>query len=295
MNPDYTALARKIDPDHASHSSSNIGPHDPRRHRYTIEMRVVAHTCSNTEIVCALGRSDWLVGVDDHSDYPVDVVESLPRIGADLDIDIEKIELLAPDLVITSLTVPGHERCLERIRQAGLPHLVTRPHSLEDVAADIRRIGQALHAQPAAEEIAGRFDALAGRSLQTDSVPVLVEWWPKPVIAPGRRSWVNEMLALAGGRNPFAHVDAESTQVSTDQAVEAGPEAIVMSWCGVDESKYRSHVVTRRDGWQDIPAIRNGNINAISEAWLGRPGPRLLDGIERLRRVVENCRHRGSG
>jgi len=253
-------------------------------------MRVVAHTCSNTEIVCALGRSEWLVGVDDHSDHPADVVGHLPKIGADLDIDVGKIRQLAPDLVITSLTVPGHERCLERIREAGLPYLVTRPQSLADVAGDIRRIGRALDAESAAERIAGRFDALTGRPSASNPVPVLVEWWPKPVIAPARRSWVNEMLVLAGGFNPFAQIDAESTEVSVAQAVEAMPEAIVMSWCGVEESKYRPHVVRRRDGWQNIPAIRKGNIHAVSEAWLGRPGPRLLDGIERLRAVVDNCR-----
>ncbi|MBL39065.1 MAG: ABC transporter substrate-binding protein [Xanthomonadales bacterium] len=257
-------------------------------------MRVVAHTCSNTEIVCALGRADWLVGVDDHSDHPAEVVGRLPRIGPDLDIDVERIRLLAPDLVITSLTVPGHERCLARIRAAGLPYLVTRPQSLEDVAGDIRQIGRALDAEATAERLAGRFDALAGRSPTPDPVPVLVEWWPKPVIAPAGRSWVNQMLALAGGFNPFAQVDAESTEVSTDQAVKAMPEAVVMSWCGVEEAKYRPHVVLRREGWQEIPAIRNRNVHAISEAWLGRPGPRLLDGIERLRQVVENCRRRGS-
>lgn len=254
-------------------------------------MRIVAHTCSNTEIVCALGRSDWLVGVDDHSDFPAEVVQRLPRIGADLDIDIEKIKRLAPDLVITSLTVPGHERCLQRIRAAGLSHLVTRPQRLSDVADDIRRIGRALDAETEANTIAGRFDALCQQPPKARSVPILVEWWPKPVIAPGRRSWVNEMLALAGGFNPFARVDAESTEISVEQAVQAMPKAIVMSWCGVDESKYRPHVVLRREGWQTIPAIRNGNIHAVSEAWLGRPGPRLLDGIERLRAVVDSCRH----
>lgn len=283
MNIDYTAWHCKTAP--------GLQPVP----KYTGAMRIVAHTCSNTEIVCALGRSDWLVGVDDHSDHPAEIVGRLPRIGADLDIDIEKIRRLAPDLVITSLTVPGHERCLARIREAGLPHLVTRPCSLGDVADDIRRIGRALDAQSAAEEIAGRFDALVGRRPAPDPVPVLVEWWPKPVIVPGKRSWVNEMLALAGGVNPFAAVDAESTEVSTEQAAEAMPEAIVMSWCGVEESKYRPHVVMRREGWQRIPAIRNGRIHAISEAWLGRPGPRLLDGVERLREVIENCRTDGPG
>lgn len=253
-------------------------------------MRIVAHTCSNTEIVCALGRSDWLVGVDDHSDHPPDVVADLPRIGADLDIDVDRITALAPDLVLTSLTVPGHERCLERLQRAGLPVLVTQPQTMADVAADIERIGDALDARTAAARLAARFRNALAAPRPASMVPLLVEWWPKPVIVPGMRSWVNEMLAIAGGRNPFAGVDAESTEVSPDDVAAAAPEAVVMSWCGVAEYNYRPHIVARRAGWSDVPAIRDGRIFAISEAWLGRPGPRLLDGIERLRRVVERCR-----
>jgi len=255
-------------------------------------MRIVTHTCSNTEIVCALGRGDWLVGTDDHSDFPADVVAGLPRIGPDLDIDVDRVLALRPDLVITSLTVPGHEHCVERIRRSGLPHLVTRPHTLADVADDVRRIGDALDARPAASRLADAFDRRLDQPGVAGTVPVLIEWWPKPVIVPGRRSWVNEMLELAGGRNPFADVDAESTEISTADAVAAAPEAVVMSWCGVDERKYRPHVVSRREGWQGVPALREGRIFAISEAWLGRPGPRLLDGIDRLRRVVDACRRR---
>src|SRR5690625_8029795 len=107
-------------------------------------MRLVAHTCSNTEIVCALGRGDWLVGVDEHSDHPPEVVGALPRIGPDLDVDVEKIRALGPDLVITSLTVPGHEKCLEKMQAANLPLLVTQPHGLADVAArsEERRVGK---------------------------------------------------------------------------------------------------------------------------------------------------------
>ncbi|MCC5865797.1 MAG: cobalamin-binding protein [Wenzhouxiangella sp.] len=254
-------------------------------------MRIVTHTCSNTEIVCALGRGDWLIGVDDHSDHPPEVVAQLPKVGPDLDIDIQKIISLQPDLVITSLTVPGHERCLARLEAAGLPLLVTQPHSLADVASDIRRIGDAVDAPAAADRLSGRIDELLDQGpAPGNPVPILVEWWPKPVIVPGRKSWVNEMLALAGGVNPFAGEDVESLEIDTDQVRAAAPEAIVMSWCGVQEEKYRPHVVARRDGWQDIPAIRLGRIIPISEAWLGRPGPRLLDGIEKLRTVVDLCR-----
>ncbi|QOC21281.1 cobalamin-binding protein [Wenzhouxiangella sp. AB-CW3] len=250
-------------------------------------MRIVTHTCSNTEIVCALGRGDCLVGVDDHSDYPPEVVGRLPRIGPDLDVDVETIVALKPDLVVTSLTVPGHERCLERIQAAGLPLLVTQPHCLADVADDILRIGEAIGADSEARDLAGRFnETLEQPRPDARPVPVLVEWWPKPVIVPGRRSWVNEMLELAGACNPWANEDAESLQISAARAREAAPEIIVMSWCGVDESKYRPHVVQRREGWDTVPAIAGNRIHPISEAWLGRPGPRLLEGIERLRELV---------
>lgn len=251
-------------------------------------MRIVSHTCSNTEIVCALGRADWLVGVDDHSDYPADVAERLPRIGPDLDVDVERIRALEPDLVITSLTVPGHERCLERLEAARLPLLVTRPHTMADVAADIRRIGRAIDARQAADQLGARFEAaLATEPPDHDPVPILVEWWPKPVIVPGRHSWVNEMLRLAGGLNPWRDHDAESLEINTEMARSAAPEAVVMSWCGVDEAKYRPHVVRRREGWESVPAIANDRIFAVSEAWLGRPGPRLLDGIVKLRAIVD--------
>ncbi len=254
-------------------------------------MRVVAHTCSNTEIVCALGRSDWLVGVDDHSDYPAEVVSTLPRVGPDLDVDIERIRALEPDLVITSLTVPGHERCVERIAAAGLPYLVTQPTSLAGVAEDIRHIGAALGAATEAEALASRFDvALARAAGVATGIPVLVEWWPKPVIVPGRRSWVNEMLRLAGGYNPWEAEDAESLPVDPKAVRRAAPEAVVMSWCGVREDKYRAEVVRRRSGWAEVPALRHDRIHAVSEAWLGRPGPRLLEGIERLRTIVNEIR-----
>lgn len=254
-------------------------------------MRIVTHTCSNTEIVCALGQAHRLVGVDDHSDHPPDVVEQLPRIGPDLDVDVNKIMALKPDLVITSLTVPGHERCLERLTAAKLPLLVTQPHSLADVATDILRIGAAIGADEAARALADRFEAVISVPPPDQApLPVVVEWWPKPVIVPGRHSWVNEMLALVGGVNPWSSEDAESLQISAAMARAAAPEAVVMSWCGVREEKYRPEVVQRRPDWESIPALVNKRIFAVSEAWLGRPGPRLLDGIEKLRRVVQTVR-----
>src|SRR5471032_3588215 len=96
-------------------------------------VRVVSLTCSNTEIACALGCAGYLVGVDDHSDYPVDVVTKLPRVGPDLGIDVARVAALRPDLVLASLTVPGHERVVAELEAAGLPFFAPEPVSLEDV------------------------------------------------------------------------------------------------------------------------------------------------------------------
>ena len=256
-------------------------------------MRIVSLTCSNTEIVDALGLADQLVGVDDHSDWPVDPLVGLPRVGPDLQIDVDAVEALRPDLVLASLTVPGHEAVVEALEARGLPLLVPAPTSVADVAGDLRTIGAALGVTARGEEAAERFLAdLEALSVPPGDVPVLVEWWPRPVYTPGGDSWVTELLAMAGGRNPFASVEAPSFPASTEDVQQAAPEAIVISWCGVPTAKYRTEIVARRPGWEDVPAVRSGRIHPIPEAWLGRPGPRLVEGLRALRGVVRGpgCR-----
>ena len=66
------------------------------------------------------------------------------------------------------------------------------------------------------------------------------------------------------------------------------PDAIVISWCGVDPEKYRPDVVFRNPAWQEVPALKNGQVHCIPEAYLGRPGPRLVEGARALRGVVES-------
>jgi iron complex transport system substrate-binding protein len=114
------------------------------------------------------------------------------------------------------------------------------------------------------------------------------------VIAPARLSWVNEIVRLAGGVNPFGSREGKSVQVSDDEARGAGLDAIVMSWCGVKEEKYRRDVVERRPGWSGIPAVQHGRIVPITEAFLGRPGPRLAQGYRALAELVASVRGRRS-
>lgn len=252
--------------------------------------RVVSHSCSNTEIICALGCADLLVGVDEHSDYPVDVVKSLSKVGADLDVDPHKVKALRPDLVIASDTVPGHDRCIAALRDEGLAVEVIAPRSLADVANDMRTIGRLLGVPERGQALASAFELQLSNCSQPQqsSPPVLVEWWPKPVIVPGKQSWVSQLLRLAGAVNPWESHDVESLPVQPSEVIEAAPEAVVISWCGVAEDKYHQHVVQRRVGWESVPAVAKGHIFPVTEAWLGRPGPRLIEGLQALQHVVRS-------
>ncbi len=254
-------------------------------------MRVVSHTCSNTEIVCALGCEHLLVGVDDHSDYPVDVVSDLTRVGPDLELHVEAVKALEPDLVLTSLTIPGHEKNLANLQAADLPLLVCAPKSLVDVANDMRRIGEALGVPERGADLAADFERALTPSHQDGRRPnILVEWWPKPVIVPGAKSWVTQLLELAGGSNPLGGEDVESRPVTDDEVSAMQPDAVVMSWCGVEEHNYRPDIVRRRESWHALPALRNNRIYPVTEAWLGRPGPRLIQGLHALRAIVDEIR-----
>jgi iron complex transport system substrate-binding protein len=234
-----------------------------------------------------LGGADLLVGVDADSDYPPEVVTNLPRPGRDLNMDVPDVLALKPDLVLTSLTVPGHECVVEQLRDAGLQTLVCDPTSLADVYGDIRRIAVAIGAPERGETLVANMEtAMPAVDEQKRRPSVLVEWWPKPVIVPARQSWVTEIIARAGGTNPWGSKNAKSVPLDNDAALAAAPDVIVMSWCGVHVEKYRADVVRRRAGWNATPAVAAGRIHAISEAFLGRPGPRLVEGYRQLREAI---------
>lgn len=253
-------------------------------------MRVVSLNCSNTEIISALGRADMLVGVDDHSDFPPDVVRPLPRVGPDLDPDMARIKALSPDLVLASLTVPGHEQVLENLENAGLEYLAPEPITLDDVYRDIRRIARAVDATPEAGRVVAQMqDAIAGTETEERGPPpsILIQWWPKPVIAPGRLSWVDDLIRLTGAANPLGGEDVKSRPMENSEVRDIDPDAIVMSWCGVEPRKYRSDVIYNKPEWSELQAVRNRRVYTIPEAYLGRPSPRLTSGSRALHSIVQ--------
>lgn len=256
-------------------------------------MRVVSLACSNTEIICALGAEELLVGVDDHSDYPPEVVSRLPRVGPDLSVDVEKIRALEPDLVVASLTVPGHERNISALEAAGLPFIAPEPTSLADVHTSILEIGRAIGKVTEAEVLSAKLSReipLGGHAPTSYRPKILVEWWPKPVILPGARSWVTDLLNAAGAKNPLDTRAVKSTPLSDEEVAALDPDAIVISWCGVRPEKYRPHVVYRRRALEGKRVLEARRVYCVPEAYLGRPGPRLIEGYRALRAIVNELR-----
>ena len=179
---------------------------------------------------------------------------------------------------------------MESLHARGLPLEVFQPFSVEDTYTDILRIGDLLgvpdRARVLVAEMRGVMEDVP--ALVPDPRPrILVEWWPKPVIGAGARSWVHDLIEAAGGVNLLAHRDCESTPLTDEEICEAAPDAVVISWCGVPTSHYRPEVVYRRSAWSDVPAIVNRQVHCIPEAYLGRPGPRLVDGVRALRQLVQ--------
>ena len=212
-------------------------------------MRVVSLTCSNTEIVCALGQSGLLVGVDDYSGALPSRSRVCPRIEKDLDIDMDKVVALKPDLILASLTVPGHERVVEAVAKTGIPYVAPRPQSLEDVGKDIRDIADLLGLSESGRTLSQRLFDETPPVTWRHRPKVIVEWWPKPCIVPAKRSWVSDLIRRAGGQNPFASIDAESSPISLEQAIDKAPDLVVVSWCGVrTQAQYSSSDSSKKLG-----------------------------------------------
>lgn len=253
-------------------------------------MRLVTLACSNTEIVCALGCGDMLVGTDDHSDYPPELVEHLPRVGPDLTPSMDAIAELRPDLVIASLTVPGHEKVIANLEDAGLPYVAYEPTSVEDVYADIQDIADHLGVRDRGFQVAGDLRGRLEAKLPALPGPppsIAVQWWPKPVILPGRQSWVHDLLDRVGATHPLAEEEVKSRPMEDDELRRHAPDGIVISWCGVELDKYRPDVVLNNPAWQDLEAIRGRRVYPVAEAFLGRPSPLLADGFTALRHIAE--------
>lgn len=253
-------------------------------------MRIASICPSNTELAGYLNLTSQLIAVDDYSDWPTEV-QSLPRLGPDLDIDIEKLEALKPDLVLASLSVPGMEKNIEKLKERNLPYVVFNPNSLSDIGEDLLQLGRLTGTEAQAKKVVqsylqtiDHYRNLSRRVQQEKKI--YWEWWPKPVFTPGGTNWLTEISELAGGRNLFYDEPIASVQTDWDDVVNRHPDVICLAWVGVRRTKLKPELVTTRDNWKTLYELKKPPIHILEEALFCRPSPRLLLGLKELAPLI---------
>lgn len=249
-------------------------------------MRIVSICPSNTELLGFMGLTSTIVGVDNYSDWPVEI-NSLPRLGSDLDIDMDAVEALKPDLVLASLSVPGMEKNIARLQERGLPFITLNPQSLTDIGDNMLEVGKATGQEAIGEAAYKKYHSLLetykelGRKVE-EHPRLYWEWWPKPVFTPGGTNWLTEISQIAGGYNVFADDERASVKTDWEDVRKRNPDYILMAWVGVKEKQMKPKLLKQRPDWPEMKAIKDDRIIIMEESLYCRPSPRLLLGIQKL-------------
>lgn len=285
--------------------------------------RIVSLIASATEIVCALGFEDQLVGRSHECDFPV-TVKRLPQLtspkfqvegtSAEIDqrvksvlenalsvyrVDAKALDELKPTHIITQSQCEVCAVSLKDVEQAvceltgSRPMIVSlEPNALDDVWADISRVGAALDASDRAEqlvdELKSRMDDIVQRTHWLDSNPsVAYIEWIDPLMAGG--NWMPELIAMAGGLNLFGEAGKHSPWMTWEELVAADPDIIFVAPCGFDISRTleEMHLLKARDEWHGLKSVETNRVFvADGNQYFNRPGPRLVESLEILAEVI---------
>ncbi len=279
-------------------------------------MRIVSLLPSATEMVCALGLEDCLVGVTHECDYPPSV-QRLPKVthtlipadatSSEIDrlvserfksvralysLDAEMLKDLRPNVIVTQSLCEVCAVAPNEVRAAlgqlpGSPRVVTlEPQSLEGLFEAIHQLASVVEVS-ADETIGGlrsRVEAVAARSETVTTRPrvALLEWLD-PLFSSGH--WSPELVRLAGGIEGLGKEGQPSRRLRWDEVSAWQPEVIVIACCGftVERALHDVNVVRATTGWRELPAVRSGRVYvADGSQYFNRPGPRLVDSLELL-------------
>ncbi len=245
--------------------------------------RIVSLSSSNTEILFALGLEGKIAGVDDYSNYPAGAKDK-PKVGGFAKPDLEKIVALEPDLVLgTSIHVKS---TLPELERRNLRTVIVDPKSVKSVLEKIQLLGkitgQTKEADTLAASMQETIDTVISKVKGANPVRVFYEISPDLYTA-GPGTFVNDVLQLAGGANVAANAGQEWPQLSKEALILADPEVVLLA---DQPANVTPEAVAARPGWSGVSAVKNKRVMLISDDLTSRPGPRVVDGIEMVAKIL---------
>jgi len=255
-----------------------------------LPQQIVSISPGNTEIVFALGLEDKLVGVTEFCDYPPEALLK-PQVGGFNTVDIERVVEIQPDLILASSI---HENeALPRLEGLGLTVLAMSPQNLDEVLDAIALIGRCTGAQEQAAQLTAgmqqRIEAVTSRTagLADDDKPrVFYIVWHEPLMTIGSETIIHQLITLAGGSNIAGNIVDDYPTLVMEAVIEAVPQIII---AGADMGAGASlpyQFALTEERFRSLSARIDGRIYEIETDLVGRPGPRIVDGLEGFAELI---------
>jgi iron complex transport system substrate-binding protein len=258
--------------------------------QHLLPQRIVCLTEETTEWLYLLGQEARIVGISGYTVRPRRAREEKPKVSAFLSAKIDKILALQPDCVFGFSDLQADIAAL--LIRAGIQVTVFNQRSVDEIFAMLYQVaamvGQAEQGLARIAAMRAELDAIRYKAAGFKRRPkVFFEEWDEPHISGIR--WVSELLGVAGGDDVFPELALQSLGkdriiANSQTIIDRAPDIIIGSWCG---KKFRPEKVAARPGWQDVPAVRNGQLFEIKSADILQPGPAALtDGVAQMHRIV---------
>jgi iron complex transport system substrate-binding protein len=249
-----------------------------------IPQKIVSLSPGTTEILFALDEGDKIVGVTNQCDYPEEA-KTKPKIGDYWEPNIEQIVALGPDLVLTEAYKAG---LVAQLEQVGLTVVVLEPRDIHGILCDILLMGQATGAGERAQRVVAnaeqRIQVVTAKAEKASKLGVLYEGDSSYGIwTAGPGTFVDELITLAGGRNVGA-IKEGYYEISDEVLLWANDAIDVIVWAdmgGVSPDDMRGKLP-----WSGLAAMQAGKVYAIDPDLVNRPGPRIIDGLEKLASII---------
>jgi len=255
--------------------------------------RIIPLAPSLTEILFALGAGDSVVGVIDYADYPPEA-GGKPTVGGGVDPNLEVIVTLRPDLVLIAADANRWETLIQ-LEQLQIPVFGVKSVGVEGVLASILKVGEAVGRQPQAEGLIAHMRRRMAAVSQKVSVlarpRVLYVVWIDPLIVAGGETVIDDLINLAGGANIVR--TAGFPRYSLEELVIDPPDVILLA---LDRGGlHHGEALRRLPVWREVRPVREGAVRVLDAGLMSRPGPRIVDAVELLARLLHPEAFPGSG